>query len=95
MDLRAAITEGLADPLLRLLLIGSFLGALMTTQMFATFGIFLTNELGLTTADVGLLYTVNGVTVLVLQVPAIGLIERLGIARVLPCNRDSQPSASR
>jgi MFS family permease len=84
MDLRAAITEGLADPLLRLLLVGTFLGALMTTQMFATFGIFLTNELGLAKADVGLLYTVNGVAVLVLQVPAIGLIERLGIARVLP-----------
>jgi len=83
-DLRAAVADGLADPLLRLLLIGTLFGALMTTQMFATFGIFLTDELGLAKADVGLLYTVNGVAVLVLQVPAIGLIERLQIRRVLP-----------
>lgn len=83
-DLRGALTEALADPMLRLLLAGSFFGALMTTQMFATFGIFLTEQLGLAKADVGLIYTVNGVAVLVLQVPAIGLIERLGINRVLP-----------
>jgi len=83
-DLKATLTEALADPLLRLLLVGSFLGALMTTQMFATFGIYLTTELGLAKADVGWLYTINGVAVLVLQVPAIGLIERLGIGRVLP-----------
>lgn len=83
-DLRGALVEGLSDPMLRLLLVGTFFGALMTTQMFATFGIFLTDELGLAKADVGLIYTVNGVAVLVLQVPAIEMITRLGINRVLP-----------
>jgi MFS family permease len=83
-ELRAALADGWRDPLVRLLLVGTFLGALMTTQMFATFGIFMTDELGLHKADVGLLYTINGLAVLVLQVPAIGLIGRAGIGRVLP-----------
>ena len=83
-DLESALVDGLRDPLLRLLLLGTFFGALMTTQMFATFGIYLTDELGLAKADVGLLYTVNGVAVLVLQMPAIGMIKQLGISRVLP-----------
>ncbi len=82
--LGSAVLEGLRDPLLRLLLIGTFLGALMTTQMFATFGIYLTSKLDLAKADVGLLYMINGVAVLVLQLPAIGLIERIGLDRALP-----------
>jgi len=82
--LRDAVRESIADPLVRLLLVGTLLCALMQMQMFATFGIFMTDELGLSKADVGLLYTINGVGVLVLQVPALGVLHRFGIGRVLP-----------
>ncbi len=83
-NIRAAIAEGMRDPLVKLLLAGTLLCAVLETQMFATFGIYMTDEIGLTKADVGLLYTVNGVGVLLLQVPAIGLVQRYGIGRVLP-----------
>jgi MFS family permease len=83
-DLRSALREGLADPLMRMLLVGTFLCALLETQMFSTFSIYLTTQLRLTTTDVGLLYALNGVTVLVLQVPALGLIRRFGIGVMLP-----------
>jgi MFS family permease len=52
--------------------------------MFSTFSIFLTDELGLHKADVGLLYTLNGLGVLCLQLPAVALVRRFGIAAVLP-----------
>jgi predicted MFS family arabinose efflux permease len=83
-ELRAALRDAAADPLLRLLLIGTFLAALLQTQMFSTFGIYMTDEIGLTKADVGLLYTLNGAAVLVLQVPALELLQRIGIGRTLP-----------
>lgn len=82
--LRAALREAARDPLLRLLLAGTFLSALLQTQMFSTFGIYMTDELGLSKADVGLLYTLNGGVVLVLQVPALELLRRIGIGRALP-----------
>jgi MFS family permease len=83
-ELWAALREALRDPLLRLLLAGTFLAALLHTQMFSTFGIYMTDQLGLTTADVGLLYALNGAAVLVLQVPALELLRRIGIGRALP-----------
>jgi len=83
-ELRSALREGWHDPLMRLLLAGTFLCALFETQMFSTLGIYMTGELGLSKADVGLLYTINGAGVLLLQVPALGLIRRLGIGRTLP-----------
>jgi MFS family permease len=83
-ELRTALRESARDPLLRLLLAGTFLSALLQTQMFSTFGIYMTEEVGLSTADVGLLYTLNGGVVLVLQVPALELLRRIGIGRALP-----------
>lgn len=83
-ELRAALREALRDPLLRLLLAGTFLAALLHTQMFSTFGIYMTDEIGLSVADVGLLYALNGAAVLVLQVPALALLRRIGIGRALP-----------
>jgi MFS family permease len=44
----------------------------------------MTDEVGLHKADVGLLYTLNGAGVLCLQLPALALVRRLGIAAVLP-----------
>lgn len=83
-ELRAALGEAARDPLLRLLLAGTFLSALLQTQMFSTFGIFMTDELGLPKADVGLLYALNGAAVLVLQVPALELLRRIGLGLALP-----------
>lgn len=79
-----SLVEGFSDPLLRLLLFGTFLAALMQTQMFGTLSIYLTDELGLTKADVGLLYTINGAGVLLLQIPALRLLQRIGIRMTLP-----------
>jgi MFS family permease len=83
-DLRDALTSAWRTSRMRLLLVGTFLAALLQTQMFATFSIFMTDEIGLHKADVGLLYTINGVGVLCLQLPAVALVRRLGIATVLP-----------
>jgi MFS family permease len=83
-ELRAALRDAMAQPALRVLLAGTFLAALLGTQMFSTFGIFTTDQIGLTQADVGLLYALNGAGVLVLQVPALVLIQRFGVARTLP-----------
>jgi MFS family permease len=83
-DLPAALREAFRHPLLRLLLAGTFLCALLETQMFSTFSIYMTDYLHLSKFDVGRLYTINGIGVLLLQVPALGLIRRLGIATTLP-----------
>ncbi len=83
-ELRGALREGWRDPMMRLLLAGTFFSALLTTQMFSTMAIYMTRELGMRPADVGLLYTVNGVGVLLLQLPAIRLLTRIGADRALP-----------
>jgi MFS family permease len=83
-DLRSAIVHGWRTARMRLLLVGTLLAALLQTQMFSTFSIYMTGELALHKADVGLLYALNGFAVLCLQLPAVALVRRLGIATVLP-----------
>lgn len=78
-SLRAAIAAGFADPVMRALLAGTFLASLLQTQMFSSFAIFMSDGVGLSKTEVGLLYTVNGATVLLLQIPALGMIRKLGI----------------
>ncbi len=80
----SALREATREPRMRLLLAGTLLAALIGTQMFSTLAIYMTDELGLSKADVGLLYMLNGAGVLALQVPALGLIHRFGITRTLP-----------
>lgn len=82
--LGSALREAWNDRVLRLLLVGTFLCALLETQMFSTFSIYMTDELGLAKSDVGLLYSINGLGVLLLQFPALALIRRLGVKRTLP-----------
>ena len=82
--LRAALREGMRDPLMSMILWGTLLCALLETQMFSTFAIYMTDELHFHKADVGLLYSINGAGALLLQVPALVLIRRLGINRILP-----------
>jgi predicted MFS family arabinose efflux permease len=83
-DLATAIREATRDRRMRLLLAGTFLAALIGTQMFSTLAIYMTDELHLSKANVGLLYALNGAGVLCLQVPALALIQRFGIAKMLP-----------
>jgi MFS family permease len=52
-------------------------------QLFSTLTMFSTTELHLSEADVGLLYTVNGALVLLLQIPAVALIDRAGPRRAI------------
>ncbi len=75
--------SALRDPLMRSLMLGSVLAALMHTQLFSTFSIFMSDGLGLTKAQVGLIYTFNGAAVVLLQIPALGLIGRGGYQRFL------------
>ena len=60
----AAVRDALRRPVVVALLVGTFLAAVLQTQMFSTFAIFLSDRVGLSKASIGLLYTVNGVTVL-------------------------------
>jgi predicted MFS family arabinose efflux permease len=60
-----------------------FLGSLFTMQIFSTFSVFAKTELHLPVQEIGLLYTVNGVLVLIFQVPAVIFIERGGPTRAL------------
>jgi MFS family permease len=83
-DLRGALRETIADRVMRMMLLGTLLSQLLEVQMFSTFSIYMTEKLHLTNADVGLLYTCNGLGVLVLQMPALALIRRFGIRRMLP-----------
>jgi MFS family permease len=83
-DLRASLADAWADPLVKMLLAGTFLCALLETQMFSTMSVYLTDVIGLEKHDVGLLYTVNGIGVLCLQLPALALLKRWGIAATLP-----------
>jgi MFS family permease len=83
-DLWSALREAARSSRMRFLLAGTFLSALIGTQMFSTLAIYMTDELHLTKADVGFLYMLNGAGVLCLQVPALALLHRFGIARMLP-----------
>ena len=80
----ASLLAAFRDPILKLLLAGTFLCALLETQMFSTFSIYMTDKLGLAKGSVGLLYSINGIGVLLLQFPALNLIRRLGVRRTLP-----------
>jgi MFS family permease len=83
-ELRAALRDTARHPLGRWLLAGTLLAALLHTQMFSTLGIYMTERLDLTKADVGLIYAINGAAVLALQLPAVALVARLGLGAALP-----------
>ncbi|MFN0253727.1 MAG: MDR family MFS transporter [Kofleriaceae bacterium] len=82
--LAEALRTAWRDRTIRLLLLATFFAALLHTQMYATFSIFMTDELALTKANVGVIYALNGAAVLILQLPALALINRIGIEIALP-----------
>jgi predicted MFS family arabinose efflux permease len=55
-----------------------FVGASMTTQLFSTLSVFAKTELGWSEGQIGLMYTVNGLLVVFLQIPAVALIDHRG-----------------
>jgi MFS family permease len=57
--------------------------SIVTTQLFSTMPVFAMTRLHVSEARFGLLFTVNGVLVVLLQGPFVRLIDRLGIRRAL------------
>lgn len=58
-------------------------GSILTVQIFATLSVYASTHLDLGKADIGLLYSVNGVMVVAAQVPAVALARRWGMRRAL------------
>ncbi|WP_169788870.1 MFS transporter [Vulgatibacter incomptus] len=79
-QLRAALRE---NRVFALYLVLVLVGSVMTVQIFSTLSVFSSAELGLSKADVGLLYTVNGLFVVLFQVPAVALAKPWGMRRAL------------
>lgn len=79
-----AVRSAWSDRTIRLLLCATFFAAILQTQMYATFSIFMTDELALTKANVGVIYALNGGAVLLLQLPALALIRKVGVGVALP-----------
>jgi predicted MFS family arabinose efflux permease len=86
-DTRISVRQGLAEAFgrrdLTVLLVCSFLFAVVHVQLFSTLSIYTSSELDLTKADLGVIYAINGALVLLLQVPAVGYISRVGAPRAL------------
>jgi len=59
------------------------LGSVMTVQIFSTLSLYASTMLAFTKADVGLLYTVNGLAVVLFQVPAVAIAKPWGMRRAL------------
>src|SRR5262249_19283930 len=56
---------------------------ILVAQLFSTLAMYSTATLHLRNADLGHLYTLNGVMVVALQFPAVRLIERIGCHRAV------------
>jgi MFS family permease len=83
ISLRAALAEAAARGELMLLLVCALVFSTVHIQLFATMSLYAKSELGLVEKQIGLLYTINGVLVILLQVPAVAIIRRLGAERAL------------
>jgi predicted MFS family arabinose efflux permease len=60
-----------------------FLGSILTVQLFSTLSVYSKTELLLSEQRIGLIYTVNGLLVILLQVPAVSFIDDGGLGRAL------------
>ncbi|HEY0840463.1 MAG TPA: MFS transporter, partial [Vulgatibacter sp.] len=83
LELRAALEVLSAHKVFASYLVLVLLGSVMTVQIFSTLSLYVSSELGFSKADVGLLYTVNGVAVVLFQVPAVAIARPLGMRRAL------------
>jgi MFS family permease len=71
------------DPALLRFLVATLSFYLLQVQMFQTLSIYAAGALHATGAQVGTLYTLNGALVVLLQLPAMEYIQRLGTRRAL------------
>ena len=85
MPTAAALSDSSRRPRgeLTLLLGGALLFSVIHVQLFSTFAVYASSEVGLSAKELGLVYAVNGLAVLVFQVPAVALIARLSHERAL------------
>ena len=83
LRLRDSLRAAAAHPPMVALLAGTVVFALVHTQIFSALAIYVTRDLGLAKHELGLLYTANGVLVLLLQWPALDVIHAFGLGRVL------------
>ena len=83
VSLRAAMAEASSRGELLLLLGCALLFSIVQVQLFSTLSIYSTSELALSNTQIGLIYTVNGVLVVLLQLPASAVIARLTADRAL------------
>jgi len=83
VSLREALGEALRRADTTLLLVSTFLFALLHTQLFSTLSIYAVGGLDLSHAELGGVYAANGAAVLLFQVPAVALIARIGGSRAL------------
>lgn len=67
-----------SDPHFVRFLRGTFAFYLLQTQMYHLMSIYAAKDLGLDRAHVGTLYTLNGILVVLLQLPAVKFIQQLG-----------------
>jgi len=59
-----------------LLLVGALLFSVVHVQLFSTFSIYAKSAVGLTEQAIGLLFAINGLAVVVFQLPAVALLAR-------------------
>lgn len=83
ISLRAALADAASRGELMLLLVCALVFSTVHIQLFATMSLYAKSELGLVERQIGLLYTINGVLVILLQVPAVAIIRRLTADRAL------------
>ena len=83
ISLRAALADASSRGELLLLLLCALVFSTVHIQLFATLGLYAKSEIGLDESHIGLLYTINGVLVILLQVPAVAIIRRLTPDRAL------------
>jgi predicted MFS family arabinose efflux permease len=83
VSLREAFAEAMSRSDVMLFLVCTLLFQLVHTQLFSIFPIYASSDLELSKRAIGLLYAVNGLGVLLLQVPAVAVISRLGNHRAL------------
>jgi predicted MFS family arabinose efflux permease len=83
VSLRDAFATAMSRSDVALVLACALVFSIAHGQLFSTLPIYATAELSLRKSDIGLVYMVNGLAVLVFQVPAVGVIGRLSAQRAL------------